>query len=142
MCICYKRSHVRRRGVSLPLALPSTLSTSRWPDLARIHLSQDPGKQSLQSQPPEMECRGVEGIKIELRVKGPRLAQKYIHPCIPGNCHLNKTNNKCFCDLRWVTSSLMWSLNFNMFPRILTLPLRTQALTGSLTTTRGQIIAP
>ena len=59
-----------------------------------------------------------------------------------GNCLFNKTDCKCFRDLRWVTSSLMWPLKFNMLPRNLTLSIRTQILIGSHATAGGQATAP
>ena len=79
-CSCYKPC--QEEGFSLPPALESVLSVLRWPALARIRLSQDPGKQSLHSQPPEIERRGMKRIRMELREKGPGQEQKYIRPCI------------------------------------------------------------
>ena len=70
--------------------LESVLSILHWPALARIHLSHDPGKQSLHSQPPEIEHRGTKRIRMELRVKGPGQEQKYIHPCILAIAFLTK----------------------------------------------------
>lgn len=79
-CSCYKSCEEER--FSLPPVLESVLSILHWPALARIHLSHDPGKQSLHSQPPEIEHRGTKRIRMELRVKGPGQEQKCRHPCI------------------------------------------------------------
>ena len=121
--------------------LESVLSILHWPALARIHLSQDPGKQSLHSQPPEIE-HGNEKDKDRTEGKRARTGTKVYTSLHLGNCLFNKTDCKCFRDLRWVTSSLMWPLKFNMLPRNLTLSIRTQILIGSHATAGGQVTAP
>lgn len=57
-------------GFSLPVALQSALGTSHWPDLARIQLSWEHGKQSPQNQPPETEHTEREGIRMEGKYPG------------------------------------------------------------------------